>query len=106
MNLIRRVFTAAKAIVLWAKSILSEKDGTGSASRVVKWMIASTCCLALLCVVWFKHDLPSADQLSALAKVIAAGSAAYAFNQIKNGWTGDGSSAPNAEPEHKPDSQD
>lgn len=99
------MFAAVKSLVAWVRSVLSEKDGTGSASRVVKWMIASTCCLALLSVVWFKHDLPTADQLSALAKVIAAGSAAYAFNQIKNGWTGDGTSASTEEPEQKPDRQ-
>jgi hypothetical protein len=105
MSFLRRAFAAMKALASWVRSVLSEKDGTGSASRVVKWMIASTCCLALLAVVCFKHDLPSADQLSALAKVIAAGSTAYVFNQLKNGWTGDGSSSAPEETGQKPDSQ-
>lgn len=75
-----------KKLVEWLKSVASESDGSGSASRVVKLCITATCCASLLLVVLFKHDLPSAEQLKGLAQVIGMGSAAYALNQLKAGW--------------------
>jgi hypothetical protein len=83
--MIKKVIGLIKKAIAWGKSVASESDGTGSASRVVKLLLASTCSAALLLYVFFKHDLPSADQLSALAKIIGAGSLGYVANMIKNG---------------------
>jgi hypothetical protein len=94
--MVKKIISIIKRAVLWVKSIASESDGTGSASRVAKLIIVISSMVALLAVVWFKHDLPSADQLSALAKVIAAGSVAYTANQLKD-WLAGRSSPPGAE---------
>jgi hypothetical protein len=99
--MIKKIISIVKRVVLWVKSIVSESDGSGSASRVGKLLIVSTCCVALLAVVWFKHDLPSADQLSALAKVIAAGSVAYTANQLAPWLLGKSSSPSGEETEQK-----
>lgn len=97
----KKFISIIKRAIIWIKSIASESDGSGSASRVGKLLIISTCCVALLAVVWFKHDLPGADQLSALAKVIAAGSVAYTANQLAPWLLGKSSSPPGEETEQK-----
>jgi hypothetical protein len=80
MKAIKKIIEAAKRLVAFVKSILSERDGSGSASRAFKLMIGGSCCLCLVLVTVWNRQLPSPDQLKALAEVIGAGSAAYIGN--------------------------
>lgn len=84
----------------FAKSVASEADGSGSASRVVALLVTVACMAALLLTVYYQHNLPSEDQLIGLAYVLACGVGAYGVNQIKSKFS-NSSNAPN-----KPDNPD
>jgi len=73
----------------FAKSVASERNGTGSASRVVFIIVASGAMLTLLLYVYLRRELPESDKLSALAKIIGSGASGYLGNQIKNAVTKD-----------------
>lgn len=81
-NFFKQIGTKAGKVIAFIKSIFSESDGMGSASRTAKLTIIFTSMACLVFVVIVKKDLPTAEQLTALAKVIGAGSVAYVGNQI------------------------
>jgi hypothetical protein len=68
----------------WLVSVLSERDGSGSASRVALLIVIVSTAASLLIYLAIKHDLPSADVLSGMAKIIAAAAALYGANAYKN----------------------
>lgn len=71
-----------KALVNFGKSVLSESDGTGSASRTIGLTVTFGAIGVLIAVVWINHSLPTADQLYGLAALVTAGSGAYLGNKF------------------------
>lgn len=84
MNSLKNAWAVVKQLVAWCKSVVSEQDGLGSASRVVKLAVVGSCAFCLVFVTVRTGQLPDADKLRALAEVIGMGSAAYAANMLKN----------------------
>jgi hypothetical protein len=68
----------------WLKSIPSESNGTGSASRIALLMIAATVCGVLIAHVWIHRTLPDKDTLEGLAALCSVGMGSYGLNKFAN----------------------
>lgn len=68
----------------WFKSILSEHDGTGSASRWALFILVLTVCGVLIYSVAVHHELPSRDTLLGLSSLAGIGAGGYGVNRISH----------------------
>lgn len=91
----QKITDSFKRLVAFIQSILSERNGTGSASRTIGVLVAVAGIGVLIAHVAMRHELPSRDQMTGLGLLIASGSGAYVANQAKAGATGD---AANSQP--------
>ena len=85
---------AIRKFVAWARSVLSEPDGTGSSSRIAFLALVVTCCVSILSccfvllylVVIFKKIPEGVEKMVALIGALtglsAAGAGAYASNKF------------------------
>lgn len=78
----KKISDAFKKLVAWGKSVYSERDGSGSASRVHTGLIVIGVVAVLVIYVWFKRDLPSTDQMGGLAKILGVGTGSYGVNKL------------------------
>lgn len=84
-----RITTTVKTALGFGRSVLSERDGTGSASRSIGLIVTIGSIGVLVAHVWMHHSLPAPEQLYGLSALIAAGSGAYATNKIRRDSRGD-----------------
>jgi hypothetical protein len=68
----------------WAKSVLSEKDGTGSTSRIALLILVLTVCGVLIYSVAVHHELPNRDTLLGLSSLAGIGAGGYGVNRISH----------------------
>lgn len=87
----RRLASTGKALVGYGKSVCSERDGTGSSSRVVALTVTFTTVGVLIAFVVLQHTLPTADQLYGLSALVMAGTGAYIGNRMGRRDDGGGS---------------
>jgi hypothetical protein len=68
----------------WARTVLSERDGTGSTSRVVSLLVTLTICGVLIGHLVIRRTLPDPGTLGGLAGLLTAGAAGYGVNKATN----------------------
>jgi hypothetical protein len=66
----------------WASTVLSEKDGTGSSSRIGFLVVVLTVCGVLIGHLVIRRTLPDAGTLGGLAGLLTAGAGAYGVNKV------------------------
>lgn len=89
MNRVKKMWAALVGAFKWVKSIVSEQDGLGSASRIAKLSIIGSSVFCIVFVTLKTGQLPPAEELKALAEVITAGTVGYAANQLKEALSKD-----------------
>lgn len=77
-----KITSVVKRLIGFGKSVVSEVDGTGSASRSIGLIVAVVSMGALVAQVCIHHALPAPEQLYGLSSLVAAGSGAYAANKV------------------------
>jgi hypothetical protein len=83
-------WSRVESALKWAPSVLSEPNGTGSASRVCFFFVTVTVCGVLAGHLYLKHSLPDAGTLGGLAGLLTAGATGYGANKITTkGASGD-----------------
>lgn len=83
---INDIFAAARAKlglgIKWTTTVLSERDGTGSASRFGFVLVVLTVCGVLVGHLVIRRTLPDAGTLGGLAGLLTAGASAYGANKF------------------------
>ena len=75
-------WTKVEGAIKFPVSVLSEPNGTGSASRVCFFLVTVTVCAVLGGHLFLKHTLPDAGTLGGLAGLLTAGAAGYGTNKL------------------------
>jgi hypothetical protein len=68
----------------WIRSVISERDGTGSSSRIGALTIIGSGCFSLIVVSVKTLRLPGGQELAGLAAVFSSAAGLYGFNCWKN----------------------
>jgi hypothetical protein len=68
----------------WLKSVSSEPDGNGSASRIIGISMTFTLIGLMIAFFCFTHGLPSPEQFYGMTALLGAASSSYVSNKLSN----------------------
>lgn len=71
-------------LISWAFSILSEKDGSGSSSRIAMMLVILSAAFSLVFYTVIAKKLPDGNALLGLSGLVTAGASIYGANAWKN----------------------
>lgn len=83
-GLLARAWNSICAHAKWTKDVLSERDGSGSASRVCLFVVTVTVCGCLIANTIFTRKLPGEGSLLGLSALLTAGAGGYGVNRISH----------------------
>lgn len=78
----RWTWSKIEGSIKWVASITSESTGEGSASRVALLMVSGAVVILLVGHLLYLHRIPSHDELTGVAEIIAATGTAYGANKV------------------------
>jgi hypothetical protein len=70
--------------VKWAISVLSERDGSGSSSRVALLIVVIAVAFCLVFFTIHEHKLPEGQTLLGMSGILTAGATVYGANRLTN----------------------
>lgn len=77
-----KIFQMGKTVAGWCKTVASERDGTGSSSRIVALLVTGVTMGCMIAFFAYHKELPSASQMYAMSTLVAAGTGAYIGNRF------------------------
>jgi hypothetical protein len=80
-----KIFQGCKIVGGWCKTVASERDGTGSSSRIIALLVAGITMGCMIAFFVYHKELPTANQMYAMSTLVAAGTGAYIGNSIGGG---------------------
>ena len=85
-----KVFIGCKFIGKWCKTVASERDGTGSSSRIIALIVVGVTMGCMIAFFAYHKALPTSEQMYAMSALVAAGTGAYVSNKFGGGNGGNG----------------